>query len=486
MNPTYHASSSFVAWCELENQNIFRQKSLPSSPQLPVDNPVATSYGEHAYPWTNNINWSHVVSISDFGGSLEKTQDAVVKAGGGVVYIPAGELKLTKSFTIASNVALRGVSDVSLAKQGKQPGKLAPKSKIVCPDRMHIGLFNNDPRAENIAIINLHLDGCAIMLWPALGPGPLSLKNYWYKATSIYGMGKNKIVWGNVVENVNYAGSDPDAHESDGWPWKFSTAIAVYSDNNTLIANNLLPQASSKATMKLSDGTSVPYPYDNRYGIDVNRVLLGGVFGKFVPGASPGHCTDAKSFEWSFRRGLVIRDNYVFGNGRVGVSFSGGGDGKTKGSGTQVLYNHVEHEKNGVFYGFDPSHQPHGSDTNENRGYDQTGIENNVTGNTGHIYRQQIFKQPYMTVDGEGILVQCSNGNNQYRNIWSDNDLSGGASGYIAYYNVAVVSDCDILNNVVNSDQHIGLLDSSNSHVSGIQCSGNTPKAQCNTKSHKY
>ena len=76
-----------------------------------------------------------------------------------------------------------------------------------------------------------------------------------------------------------------------------------------------------------------------------------------------------------------------------------------------------------------------------------------ITHNTGHIHRQKVFNSSYSTVDGEGILVQCSNGNNQYRNIWDSNDLSGGSSGYIAYYNVAVVEDCDIINNKVNKDQ---------------------------------
>ena len=64
-----------------------------------------------------------------------------------------------------------------------------------------------------------------------------------------------------------------------------------------------------------------------------------------LSGANAGHCMDATQFVWSFRKGLVIRDNYVYGNGRVGVSFSGGGDGKTVGSGTQVINNHVEHAK---------------------------------------------------------------------------------------------------------------------------------------------
>jgi hypothetical protein len=31
--------------------------------------------------------------------------------------------------------------------------------------------------------------------------------------------------------------------EGDPWPWRFSTAIAVYSDSNALVANNLIGTA---------------------------------------------------------------------------------------------------------------------------------------------------------------------------------------------------------------------------------------------------
>ena len=51
-----------------------------------------------------------------------------------------------------------------------------------------------------------------------------------------------------------------------------------------------------------------------------------------------------------FARGLVARDNYVYQNGRVGMSWSGSGDGKTIGSGTVLLNNHVEVAKVRVGY----------------------------------------------------------------------------------------------------------------------------------------
>eukprot|EP01043_Picozoa_sp_COSAG02_P045053 COSAG02_NODE_4082_length_5808_cov_3.266071_3_plen_611_part_00 len=462
----------------------------------PTDNPVSALYGNGTYSWTDTIPWDSVVSVADFVGDFSKAQDALLAKGnrGGVVYFPAGTYSFKQHIELKSGVVIRGAPTGSkMAKQGKKAGPLAPTTRFECPDRAHLGVFNAEANATGVGIVNVDLDGCAVMLWPALGDQPLSMKTYWYEAQSIKGMGSNKIVLGNRIRNVNYDDFSPKdsawgkatSGSSSPWPWSFSTAVAVYSDSNALVANNLLAQSTKSATMVTGAGKKVPYPYDNRYGIDVNKVLLGGAFGKLVPGASPGKCTDAQQhFPWSFRPGLAIRDNWVYGDGRVGISFSGGGDGEVVGSGTQVIANHVEHKKGSTFWGFSPTHTPHGSDTNENRGYDQGGTENNVTMNTGHIHRQKIADSPYLTVDGEGILVQCTNGNNQYNNLWQDNDLTGGTSGYIAYYGVNVVQNNQILRNKVNPDQHIGFMnmDTSVDELHGNDCKGNTPACTCEAK----
>ena len=165
-----------------------------------------------------------------------------------------------------------------------------------------------------------------------------------------------------------------------------------------------------KTTIVLDgDKLTVPYPVDNRYGIDVNQVLLGGVIGKYIGHQCPaGQGKLAPScFPWFFRRGLVIRDNYIYMNGRVGVNFSGGGDSKTVGSGTQIYNNHVEVASGTTCWTVNGVKKATGHDTNENRGYDQKGFENNVTMNTGHINRQKVADTPYLTVDGEGILMQA-------------------------------------------------------------------------------
>lgn len=49
-----------------------------------------------------------------------------------------------------------------------------------------------------------------------------------------------------------------------------------------------------------------------------------------------------------------------------------------------------------------------------------------------------------------------------------------------SYYGVDIVQDCVITNNRVNPDQSIGLMNSKTTQAKGLQCHGNTPKANCN------
>ena len=316
----------------------------------PTDNPVATFYGNFSYIWTHSmVNWSCVFNIKDYHGDLESAQKAAVAAGGGVVYLPAGKYTLKANFEVASGVVLRGEpTGKEVANKGKEPGSLQPKSIVECPDREHMGFFNNDPKAANYGLVNLDLIGCAVMFWPALKTVPdYNLKTYFYEATDVAGMGQNKLVFGNRLQDISYKYPDPSTASGNLWPYRWSTAIAVYTENNTLVGNNLLARSdkSVKTTVKLNVGkpdaktVTVPYAYDNRYGIDVNQVLLGGVIGAYSKSgrcpSSPGTLTP-KCAPWYFSPGVVVRDNYVYMNGRVGISWSGGGDGKTLGSGPQV------------------------------------------------------------------------------------------------------------------------------------------------------
>lgn len=200
-----------------------------------------------------------------------------------------------------------------------------------------------------------------------------------------------------------------------------------------------------------------------RYGIDVGQVLLGGVIGHaFSSGTckqtSAGDGLEPECAPWYFLRGAVIRDNYVYQNGRVGISWSGGGDGKTVGSGTQVVNNHVEVAAGTTCYSVDGKNVAGGSDTNENRFANEAGYASNITGNTAAINRQ-MTPAGFETVDGEGVLHQAANNCDGFRNLWNDNDLTYGSTGYMAYYKLSSPSNNVITNNKVLSNEFLGCIE---------------------------
>ena len=100
---------------------------------------------------------------------------------------------------------------------------------------------------------------------------------------------------------------------------------------------------------------------------------------------------------WNFRPGITIRDNYVAQNGRVGISWTGGAGASmcAPGNGTVVLNNHVEVRAGTTCYTVNGDSDAGGADTNENRGYMNSGYCSNITGNTGRVNRQRAGATPY-------------------------------------------------------------------------------------------
>lgn len=123
------------------------------------------------------------MAVRDFGGDLVKAQAALVKSGGGVLFLSASKYTLTENFGLASNVVLRGVPAPGVAKKGTEKGNLDPTTVLSCPDRKHIGILNLN--GTNLGLVNIKLDGCAVMLWPTLAPQKWSMKDYWSELSSI-------------------------------------------------------------------------------------------------------------------------------------------------------------------------------------------------------------------------------------------------------------------------------------------------------------
>jgi len=118
-------------------------------------------------------------------------------------------------------------------------------------------------------------------------------------------------------------------------PWQRYTAtweraaIHVYSAENALVANNRLPRSGeANFTMdgylmldrarKLMTVDGVVFDYDNRAGIYLNHYGIGGPGGQGPDGTPETH-------SYGFRKGLVIRDNYIFNTGRCAIGFCGDG-----------------------------------------------------------------------------------------------------------------------------------------------------------------
>jgi hypothetical protein len=437
--------------------------SCSSGGGCPTDNPITAFFGGDAYEWTATIAWSTCVySLADYPGpDLQARLDAAAAAAHAcagptspcVVYAPPGTypLSATAGLHLPSYTVLRGSAPSSAAaKAGTAPGDLNPASLLVAPQLTlpSVGCVANASAGDgcaSVGLVHVGVDGATVRVYG----GPTS---------------GFALVFGVRAVNVNfrYPGG-PGTTGAFPWPYRFATAIVVSQSPNLLIANNLLPRSplafnttvafAGKGKAPGFNG-SVPFPVDNRYGI--------------AGGQPPGAATVNAS----------IHGNYVFQNGRVGVQWaSAPADlGAPPGTGGfAVVGNHVEVAANTTCYSVDGVSVATGSDTNENRGYDQSGPGGSlVANNTGHIHRQRAGTSGYDTVDGEGVLQQTQDGLTAVGNVWSGNDLSGGSSGYMNFYNIHNITGNVVTGNTVNADQTIGVADCRGCVVAGNVCAGNS------------
>lgn len=415
------------------------QSCSGSGGDCPTDNPVTALFGDEFYSWTALIAWSNVYSVADYTGNLQGKIDAAATAAAAcspatinVVYVPPGSYTADGSILLPSNIIFRGSSpSTAVAKIGKLPGDLAPSSKLTFPQLQLSSLgcaANATQQCSGVGVVHLDIDGAGINI-AANASSPLAL------------------VFGNRIQNVNfmYPGG-PGTTWPFAWPYRFSRAIGVSQSPNLLIGNNLVNKSSLalKTTVSFAgrgkspgyNGTLV-FPVDNRYGINAGQPQ-----GSYTVNAS-------------------VDSNYVYQNGRVGIVWESSPQDLSKpGQGMRVVNNHVEVAANTTCWTITGVDVASGSDTNENRGYDQTGIGGSyVVNNTAHVHRQIVAYGPYMTVDGEGVLQQPQDGLTAVSNVWMNNDLTGGTSGYMAYYNLKNITGNVVTGNSVISTEFIGIAD---------------------------
>jgi hypothetical protein len=405
-------------------------------------------------------------------------------------------------------VAVRGAPTTALAKVGKRPGPLAPATRFTFVDRAHFGILNIDPAAKALAVVNVAIEFGSIMLWPGLAPAPPSvqalpwpaaLKSYWYGATAVVGAGSGKLVLSNTVRSVAFGATDPtNPSTSNPWAYRFSHAIAVYADADSLVANNLLPPspAGPRVTLHLKGdknaSESQPFPYDNRYGID-NKLFYGAVAGAAV--GAGGACggkgwgtLEPTCAPYMFPRGASVVGNYVFNCGRVAFNLASGCAGASPelGAGLQVIDNHSEHCDGSTCWTVDGVDIARGSDTNENRNIDISGYCASIVNNSAHVFRQYVPGTKYMTVDGECVLAQTEANSFALAHRWTGNDCthpagsSALASGPIFFYKMVDVEGSVVTGNANDAGEYMGaVFDATHDGWKNNVCKGNSQPCKC-------
>jgi hypothetical protein len=427
----------------------------------PTDNPVATRYGAAAYPWTDEIRWSNVFDIADYGAvadgnyttsngtdntaAFNAARDAAAATGGGVVYFPAGTYAFADHIHLKNGVVIRGANPSGIT--DAVTAGYVPPTKLVFPRYEPVLSGNGTPNSSafkkiyttegdtdsNLGVVNVDLNRGAINLQGA----PNSGRN------------RNLVVFGVRSNNVAEADSGVPASFQNGWQrwsYRFAANIRLQAYANTLVANCRINDAITdnyeQPGYKLSSNGSVGgtittlnasqsrFNYTDHYGIVAGR---GGSSGNLSP-----HVLTEPSL---FRPGVSIRDNYVFHTMRVALHASG--------FGMEITDNVVRDQSGKVHWVYPDGKRPVGnSSTLENRGIDWSGWNVVVDGNDIEVYRHLLNNGPYLSVDGEGILIQeCCSGTLVNGVTIANNTVNS----YIGLYKMQDIRNAVVANNTVSN-----------------------------------
>lgn len=421
-----------------------------SSSGGPTDNPIASLYGNDAYPWTQEIKWGCVYNIKDFNGRNDRdrfnaARDAATANGGGIVYFPAGTYNFNDSIQLADGVVLRG--ETPGVKDAKS-NSYQPPSKLVFPkyepklsgsgtpnDTAFKKITTASPNTDsNIGLVNVDVNRAAIALRGDIDSGT----------------NKNIVLFG--IRSNNVAEPDPtvpDTSFQEPWQrysYRFATNLKVNAFANVLVANNRVNdnitdnydqpgykiKGRKKNTIITFEGGEVPFHYGNHYGIVVNRGKSSGFKNGATPQQEPG----------LFRKGIVIRDNWVYHTMRVAIHASGDG---------LIIKDNIIRDEPGKQWWVHPAGKKEttGAVTLENRAIDWSGWNVLVDGNDYRVYRHRIGNSKYLSTDGEGILIQECCGGTMVNGVTITNNKG---NAYIGLYKVRDIKNAKITGNQLNSN----------------------------------
>ncbi len=358
--------------------------------------------------WTDSLRWTSVVDVTAVPGDgkywdkrLQQAQEMVAAGGGGVVFFPRGIYHFEDTIRLKNGVVLRGADPTGATNAHDE--KYQPTTRFEFPaympnmkgngtpiDTAFKGIYLEDPVAgTNCGVVNIDINRGHIH----------------FDEDENHKCGANRIVYGCVLRNAAVA--DPAVpnmklkqHAWQRFTARHHAAIEVTAAENVLIANNRLPRsgddnfAMNDFILKPTRGgpdrfDGVVFDYDNRPGMYICHYCIGG------PGGS-GNDGTPESHPWGFRKGIVIRDNYIYNTGRMAIGFCG--------DGTVCANNVIRFEKDVWRPTATGRDATSGSSTNDNRAIEMRGWRWTVDGNNYVVHRNWASDRKYLINDGEGLM----------------------------------------------------------------------------------
>ena len=372
---------------------------------LPTDDPAAGL----GLDWTGSLAWDRVIDVTSIDGDgkywddrLNKAQSMLAGEGGGVVYFPAGTYQFADSIILQDGVVLRGATPTGATKAHDE--RFNPPARLEFPqykakfsgrgtpiDTAFKGIYLKNPAAgANVGVVNL-----------AINHGHI----HFHEADD-HRCGAGRIIYGCVLRNAAVADpAVPDVTKLKQHPWQRFTArhhaaIDVKAAENILVANCRLPKSGEDNfsmngfILKPNRGSpdrfdGVVFDYDNRPAMYICHYCVGGAGGSGNDGTPQTH-------PWGFRKGIVIRDNYIYNTGRMGIGFTG--------DGTVCANNIIRLEKDVWRPTATGLAATSGSSTNDNRAIEMRGWRWAVEHNDYVVHRNWAAQRSYLINDGEGLM----------------------------------------------------------------------------------
>jgi hypothetical protein len=460
--------------------------------------------------WSNVVSTTALPNGSDVLAVVQSEIFDLSEAGGGVLYFPAGIYHFSDTLYLADGVVIRGATPSTSSAIGSYTGSpvrvynptYAPSTIFRFPRYEHSFANNMRPggaegsirdnffksievgkreestivpdatHASNYGIVNIDIDGAVISINdrnPADVEWGSSIPKNLITA-------KNILIFGNRVNNATVlAPTIPTASQNAWQIWGTRTRgkIDAVTAGYTLIANNAVMDQHYRFHVlgEAADVIDFPVFIDTTVAIEETYRASNGNRINASTNASYTWIIDGKRHEWFFpsdgygirlnhvlnyttahtaiqepskhRDGMGMINNFVFGTTRVGLMAAGNG---------LVLHGNVRvdilpsQSKFEVINEQGTSNITNNSATQENRGIDVTGGDDVVITSNYVQVRRGTFNSGYLTIDGEGLLLQESSSTIHPTNwLIQDNILHS----YIGIYRVVYTNGMSVIGNTV-------------------------------------